>query len=159
MCSVAMAESILSHNPQRITSLAINHVKFHRGHREVARWASVVKSVLPTVTSLSFCKPGAPSTGSATEEHGAFTELAAVLESLQQFDRHIHIGSTLESQYCFAPGASPPSQKSFEIWCCLCACVPASRRFRPHQLLPANKPDCGNGLRVSGVGCDLLEGI
>lgn len=118
ICSEALAESILSHNPQRITSLAIDHVKFHRARDEIVGWASVVKSALPTVISLVFRTPGTFSADDAldaAQERRAFKELAAVLESLRQTIRHVHVGTSVSPECgLYIAEEIPGSQKNFE---------------------------------------------
>lgn len=110
-----------------LTTLTLDHVNFYRAHDGVvAGWASIVKSTLPTVTSLSFRNPGAFSTEEPfddAEEHRAFTELAAVLESLRQDIQHINIGITRVSHGCMMYLTYPEKpfhpRKTSRIWFCL----------------------------------------
>lgn len=102
-CSVEFAQTIFSHNTPRIKSLSIDHLDSISDYTVFLGWSALVKSALPTLSSLEFRKIGAISPGEPFDsagERSAFTELATALETARDSIQYIHIGSTVADHGC-----------------------------------------------------------
>lgn len=117
--------SILSHNPQRIKALDIDHIMVDsnlKGHdlQTYLGWSHLVQQTLPSLTSLTFRKTGASSPDEpfdSAREREAFAEVASALEVARKSIQWIVIGSTDAQHGCLIYGIEPNeeyvSQRNF----------------------------------------------